>query len=257
MTASPDGQFTRMVHGSTIHGQQRTTPRPAYVASFALPVGATNPLNELTILAAADGRWDDRHRPLTYYHPTGPAGIAFRFLVDGWHGPRRIGAVGLGTGAIASYARPDQDWTFYELDPAVERLARDDRYFTFLRDSRARSLNVVIGDARLRLAAEPDGSFDLLVLDAFSSDAIPIHLLTAEAFALYERKLAPDGVILLHLSNRYLDLPPVVAAVAQTMSRPMAVPRTTTWASRTGRRTRGNRRRSGSSSPGGTRTSAR
>jgi len=223
VTASPDGQFTRMVHGSTIHGQQRTAPRPQYVASFALPVGATNPLSELMILAAADGRWDDRHRPLTYYHPTGPAGIAFRFLVDGWHGPRRIGAGGLGTGAIASYARPDQDWTFYELDPAVERLARDDRYFTFLRDSHARSLNVVIGDARLRLAAEPDGSFDLLVLDAFSSDAIPIHLLTAEAFALYERKLAAGGVILLHLSNRYLDLPPVVAAVAQSMPRPMAV----------------------------------
>jgi hypothetical protein len=223
VTASPDGQFTRMVHGSTIHGQQRTATRPAYVASFALPVGATNPLNELTILAAADGRWNDRHRPLTYYHPSGPAGIAFRFLVDGWHGPRRIGAVGLGTGAIASYARPDQDWTFYELDPAVEWLARDGRYFTFLRDSQARSLNVVTGDARLRLAAEPDGSFDLLVLDAFSSDAIPIHLLTAEAFALYERKLAAGGVILLHLSNRYLDLPPVVAAVAQSMPRPMAV----------------------------------
>jgi SAM-dependent methyltransferase len=223
VTESSDGQLVRMVHGSTVHGQQRKEPRPQYVATLALPVGAANPLNGLSILAAADGRWDDRHRPLTYYHPTGPAGIAFRFLVDGWKGPRRIGAVGLGTGAIASYARPNQDWTFYELDPAVERLARDDRYFTFLRDSPARSLNVVIGDARLRLAAEPDGSFDLLVLDAFSSDAIPIHLLTAEAFAMYERKLAPGGVILLHLSNRYLDLPPVVATVARSIPQPMVV----------------------------------
>jgi SAM-dependent methyltransferase len=223
VTVSPDGELTRLVHGGTIHGQQRNTPRPQYIASFALPAGATNPLNEVTILAAADGRWDDRHRPLTYYHPTGPAGVAFRFMVDGWRGPRRVGAVGLGTGAIASYARPNQDWTFYELDPAVERLARDEQYFTFLRDSHARSLNVIIGDARLRLADEPDGTFDLLVLDAFSSDAIPIHLLTAEAFALYERKLAPGGVILLHLSNRYLDLPPVVAAVAQGMPEPMAV----------------------------------
>jgi SAM-dependent methyltransferase len=223
ITVSPDGEFVRMVHGSTVHGEQRTAARPKYVASFALPVGATNPLDALTILAAADGRWDDRHRPLTYYHPTGPAGVAFRYLVDGWSGRRRIGAVGLGSGAIASYARPDQDWTFYELDPAVERLARDDRYFTYLRDSPARTLNVVIGDARLRLAAEPDGSFDLLVLDAFSSDAIPTHLLTAEAFALYERKLAPGGVILLHLSNRYLDLPPVVAAVAGSMPRPLVV----------------------------------
>jgi hypothetical protein len=223
VTASPDGQFTRMVHGNTIHGQQRNAPRPQYLASFALPVCAASSLNALSIVAAADGRWDDRRRPLTYYHPTGPAGVAFRYLVDGWRGPRRIGVVGLGTGALASYARPNQDWTFYELDPAVERLARDDRFFTFLRDSPARSLNVVIGDARLRLADEPDGAFDLLVLDAFSSDAIPIHLLTAEAFDLYERKLAPTGVILMHLSNRYLDLPPVVTKVAQTMLRPLVV----------------------------------
>jgi hypothetical protein len=216
VTRSPDGEFTQMVHGNTVHGQQRITPRPAYVAAFLHPVGSTSVLNELSILAAADGRWDDRRRPLTYYHPTGPAGITFRYLVDGWTGPRRIGAVGLGTGAIASYARPNQDWTFFELDPAVERLARNERYFTFLRDSRARTMNVVIGDARLKLASEPDGSFDLLVLDAFSSDAIPIHLLTAEAFALYERKLAPSGVILLHLSNRYLDLAPVVAKNCET-----------------------------------------
>src|SRR5262249_8828285 len=189
VTRSPDGEFTQMVHGNTVHGQQRITPRPAYIASFVQSLGSANVLNELSIIAATAGRWDDRRRPLTYYHHTGAAGITFRYLVDGWTGPRRIGAVGLGTGAIASYARPNQDWTFFELDPAVERLARDGRYFTFLRDSQARSLNVVIGDARLRLAAEPDGTFDLLVLDAFSSDAIPIHLLTAEAFALYERKL--------------------------------------------------------------------
>jgi SAM-dependent methyltransferase len=223
ITASPDGQFTRMVHGNTVHGQQRNVTRPRYAASYALPLGATSPLNGLSILASADGRWDDRHRPLTYYYPTGPAGVTFRFLVDGWTGPRRIAAVGLGTGALASYARPNQHWTFYELDPAVERLARDERFFTFLRDSPARSLNVVIGDARLRLAAEPDGAFDLIVLDAFSSDAIPIHLLTAEAFALYERKLAPNGVILVHLSNRYLDLPPVVAKVAQSMNPPLVM----------------------------------
>jgi hypothetical protein len=223
ITESPDGEFTRMVHGSTVHGQQRNAPRPKYVATFTLPVGAANPLNELSILAAVDGRWDDRRRPLTYYHPTGPAGITFRFLVDGWRGPRRIGAVGLGTGAIASYARPNQDWTFFELDPAVERLARDERYFTFLRDSQAKSMRIVIGDARLRLADEPDSSFDSLVLDAFSSDAIPIHLLTAEAFSLYERKLAPNGVILIHLSNRYLDLPPVVAKIAETANPPLVV----------------------------------
>jgi hypothetical protein len=223
ITRSADGEFIQMVHGDTVHGQQRITPRPAYVASFLLPFGSGSPLGEVSTFAAADGRWDDRNRPLTYYHPTGPAGATFRYLVDGWTGPRRIGAVGLGTGAIASYARPNQDWTFFELDPTVEKLARDDRYFTFLRDSHAGSLKVVIGDARLKLAAEPDGSFDLLVLDAFSSDAIPIHLLTAEAFALYERKLAPHGVLLIHLSNNYLDLVPIAAKLAQTADPPLAI----------------------------------
>ena len=225
VTSSPDGAFTQMVHGNTIHGKQRVEPRAKYVAAFAQPLGAANPLAEACVLVAADTHWDDRRRPLTYYHPTGPAGSAFRFLVDGWTGPRRIGAVGLGTGALASYARQDQAWTFFELDPAVERLARDDRYFTFLRDAKAKSLDVVIGDARRRLADEPDGTFDLLVLDAFSSDAIPVHLLTAEAFGLYERKLAPGGVILMHLSNRYLDLPPVVAKIAETADPPLVIRR--------------------------------
>ena len=216
ITSANNGELTRMVHGNTVHGQQRNVTRPRYVASFMQTLGATSGLNEASIFAVGESRWDDRHRPLTYYHPTGPAGIAFRHLVDGWKGERRIGAVGLGAGAIASYARPNQDWTFFELDPAVERLARDERYFTFLRDSPARSLNVVLGDARLRLVEEEDHTFDLLVLDAFSSDAIPVHLLTAEAFALYERKLAPNGVILMHLSNRYLDLVPVVTKIAET-----------------------------------------
>jgi hypothetical protein len=225
VTSSPDGAFTQMVHGNTIHGKQRVEPRAKYVAAFVQPLGSANPLAAACAVTTADTRWDDRRRPLTYYHPTGPAGTAFRFLVDGWTGPRRIGAVGLGTGALASYARPDQAWTFFELDPAVERLARDDRYFTYLRDAKAQSLDVVIGDARRRLAEEPDGAFDLLVLDAFSSDAIPVHLLTAEAFELYERKLATDGVILMHLSNRYLDLPPVVAKIAETASPPLVVRR--------------------------------
>ncbi len=223
VTSANNGEFTRMVHGNTVHGQQRNVTRPKYIASFMQTFGATNALSAASIVAIGDGRWDDRHRPLTYYHPTGPAGVAFRYLVDGWQGPRRIGVVGLGTGALASYARPNQDWTFFELDPAVERLARDQRYFTYMHDSPARAMNVVLGDARLRLEDEPDHSFDLLVLDAFSSDAIPVHLLTAEAFALYERKLAPTGVILMHLSNRYLDLVPVVTKIGETTKPPLIV----------------------------------
>src|SRR5262249_45821060 len=105
----------------------------------------------------------------------------------------------------------------------VEKLARDDRYFTFLRDSHARSLNVQSDDTRLRLAAGPDATFDLLILDAFSSDAIPIHLLTPRSFPLFDRTLAPGGVILLDLSYRYRELSPVVGRVVTSMPRPMVM----------------------------------
>ena len=218
VTESPDGEFIKMVHGNTVHGQQRPTPRPRWLATYLLPLGANSATQAATTVAVLDDRWDDRQRPLTYYHASGPAGGVFRLLTPGWKDARRIGAVGLGTGALASYARASEAWTFFELDSAVERLARDERYFTYLKGSRAKSLNVVIGDARLKLADEPDGSFDVLALDAFSSDAIPLHLLTAEAFELYRRKLAPGGVILMHLSNRYLDLAPMVARIAGTLS---------------------------------------
>ena len=189
VTRDPEGKFHRMVHGSTVHGQQRLG----------------SPL------------------PLTYYHPTGPAGVVFRRVVDTWGGPRRIGAVGLGTGSMAYFARPQHDWVFFELDPAVERVARDERFFTYLRDSRAASLRVVHGDARLRLTAEPDASFDVLVLDAFSSDAIPVHLLTAEVLDVYDTKLRDGGLLLFHVSNRYLDLAPVLAKLAETAGRPWVV----------------------------------
>jgi SAM-dependent methyltransferase len=216
VTLSKDGEFNVLVHGNTVHGQQRIVPRPKVVASYLHTLGVSNAISEAGLIAAGDGRWDDLHRPLTYYHPNGPAGHAFRFHVDGLPGPRRIGVVGLGSGALASYARPNQDWVYYELDPAVEAIARDERYFTFLRDSPAKSMQVRLGDARVRLRDETDATFDVLVLDAFSSDAIPIHLLTAEAFDLYLSKLKPGGILLFHVSNRYLDLPPIVAKLAAT-----------------------------------------
>jgi SAM-dependent methyltransferase len=127
--------------------------------------------------------------------------------------PRRIGVVGLGVGSLAALARPGQTWTYFEIDPAVARLATDPRNFTFLRDAAARP-RLVLGDARLTLAREPDGAFDLLFLDAYSSDAIPVHLVTREALGLYLRKLAPGGVLVFHISNRHLDLEPVCAALA-------------------------------------------
>jgi SAM-dependent methyltransferase len=125
--------------------------------------------------------------------------------------------VGLGCGALAAYAEPGQTWTYFEIDPGVVRLAEDERYFTFLKQAKAPQ-RIVLGDARRQLALEADGSFDLLVLDAFSSDAIPVHLITQEAFALYARKLSPNGVIAFHLSNRYLDLPPLVGRLGAAHS---------------------------------------
>ncbi len=123
--------------------------------------------------------------------------------------------MGLGAGTLAAYAEPSQDWTFYEIDPAIERIARDPRYFTYLRDCRADSLDIVLGDARLRLREAPDRAYRLIVLDAFSSDSLPVHLVTREAIRLYRSKLADGGVLAFNLSNRYLDLDPLMGRQAQ------------------------------------------
>jgi spermidine synthase len=127
---------------------------------------------------------------------------------------RRVAVVGLGTGSLACYGRPNETWTFYEIDPLVERIARTPAYFTYMRDCPP-AKRVVIGDARLELAAAPPASYDVLVVDAFASDAIPTHLLTREALSMYLDKLTPRGVVAFHISNRYLDLEPVVAEVAR------------------------------------------
>ncbi len=153
----------------------------------------------------------EENLPLTYYSHAGPFGRFFAAFAPG--AIRHVAVVGLGAGSLACYAQPGQDWTFYEIDPLVERMARDPRYFHFLANCGNRP-QVVLGDARLTLAAAPDGSYDVLVLDAFSSDSIPMHLLTREALAVYLRKLAPGGTLLFHISSRTLDLRPVLAALA-------------------------------------------
>ena len=143
----------------------------------------------------------------------GPLGKVFAATADR-AGTRRVAVVGLGTGTTAAYAQPGEDWTFYEIDPGIERIARDTAYFSYLADSPART-RVVLGDARLSLARETDRTYDLILLDAFSSDAIPVHLMTREALDTYLARLAPRGLIVFHISNRYLDLEPVVAALAK------------------------------------------
>ena len=153
-----------------------------------------------------------RRIPLAYYNEAGPLGSVFAAL-DALGRRSRVGVAGLGVGTLASYARPGDDFVFFEIDPAVARLATDTRWFTFLADCRG-AARVVVDDARRALERASDGNLDLLVIDAFTGDSVPTHLLTREAFALYGRKLRPDGVLALHVSNKYLDFVPVVEAIA-------------------------------------------
>jgi hypothetical protein len=176
-----------LYHGTTIHGRQSTT------------------------LAK-------QCEPLSYYHPRGPLGDVFNSYRSRPASPN-VAVVGLGAGTTAAYARAGETWTFYEINPEVLRVAETPDYFTYLSYcARAVPLSVVIGDARLRLADAQPSSYGLIVLDAFSSDAIPVHLMTVEALDLYLSKLAPGGLVLFHVSNRSLDLHPVVADLARARS---------------------------------------
>ena len=148
-------------------------------------------------------------QPLTYYATNSGLGLAMRLCCGA--GPKRVGVIGLGTGTVAGYGNAGDVIRFYEINPPVERLAR--HWFTFLHDSGAK-IDVVLGDARLSLASEPPQNFNVIVVDAFSGDAIPVHLLTREALALYRRHLRPDGIIVFHVSNQYINLEPVVAGIA-------------------------------------------
>jgi hypothetical protein len=149
--------------------------------------------------------------PMAYYSKEGAFGRFFNALPQG--SVRRVAVVGLGTGGLACYEKEGQDWTFYEIDPVVERIARDPRYFQFLVNCGGSS-HVVLGDARVTIGNAPDGAYDVLIIDAFSSDSIPMHLLTREALTLYLRKLAPGGRVLFHVSSRTLSLAPVIGALA-------------------------------------------
>jgi spermidine synthase len=184
---TPDGAFRLLQHGTTLHGAIRTS----------------------------EVRAGQKPEPLTYYHQAGP-------FADAIAAKRRmgrvesVGVVGLGTGSLACYARPGEKWRFYEIDPIVIDLARDPQLFTFLSRC-APQADIVQGDARLKLQGDPDGRFDLLVIDAFSSDAIPVHLITREAVQLYLRKLKSNGLVAFHISNRNMKLSPVLAALAQDL----------------------------------------
>ena len=159
---------------------------------------------------------DKRSEPMAYFHRKGPVGDLFRAL-QGANQRRHLAVIGLGAGTLASYAEPGQSLTYYEIDPAVVRLALDPRYFTYCEDAKRRGvdLQMVVGDGRSNITVAPDGRYDLLILDAFSSDSLPVHLITREAFELYLRKMTSDGVIAVNVSNRYLDIPPVLGNIAE------------------------------------------
>jgi hypothetical protein len=181
--AAPGGDARMLVHGTTIHGiQNRGSPERERMAT-------------------------------SYYARASGAGVALTAAPWLYGNAARIGVVGLGTGTLACYSRPGQQWTFYEIDPVIAEIARDPGQFTFLSRCQPKA-PIIIGDARLTLERAPAASADVLVVDAFSSDSVPMHLLTREAFATYRKHLSPRGLLLVHISNRYLDLKPVVAAAA-------------------------------------------
>jgi hypothetical protein len=180
---NPNGTARMLTHGTTVHGLQNTLPGM-------------------------------EEEPTSYYTRGSGVGrvMAAAELLFGFEA--RIGVVGLGTGTLACYSKPGQSWTFFEIDPAMVKIATDRRRFTFI--SRCTpDARIVLGDARLSLAAAAPQSFDILAVDAFSSDAVPMHLLTQEALGRRPRALQPQGILMMHISNRYLELEPVLAAGAR------------------------------------------
>jgi hypothetical protein len=192
VTLTSDGRHRTMQHGTTLHGAERVTTNDGAAVT-------TGPV------------------PATYYYPGSPMQrgieLARKTYIAG-AAPFSVGIVGLGTGSLACYAKANESWRYFEIDPMVARIARNPKLFGFLSTCLPNN-EILIGDARLTLKSQPDAGFNYLVIDAFSSDAIPAHLLTREAFSSYLDKLAPGGVIAIHISNRYLDLAPsIVATVA-------------------------------------------
>jgi hypothetical protein len=184
---SYDGRFRMLFHGTTVHGAQRLREEGGALAG-GLP------------------------EPLTYYYWRGPMAEAIMSFRAHKGSLEAVSVVGLGAGSLACYAKPGESWTFYEIDPVVVRLAQDASKFRFLSDC-APQAKIVLGDARLTLAQAAQPA-DVLVLDAFSSDVVPAHLLTREAMSLYMSRIAPGGAAVFHISNRYLELSNVVAATA-------------------------------------------
>lgn len=181
-TVDDEGGARRLQHGTILHGLQHLDPK-------------------------------HRDTPLSYYFPTGPFGQSYHAIGLGSSG--RVAVVGLGAGSLAAYASPGQQWDFYEIDPEIARIAQDPSLFTFISNSKGKT-NVVVGDGRLELA-KSEGNYDIIVLDAYSSDSVPVHLMTIEAVQLYLKKLKPNGLLAFHVSNRYFRLENALQKITETL----------------------------------------
>ena len=182
VAAENGGAFHRLRHGSTTHGGQFTDP-------------------------------SRRCEATAYYHKDGPLGQVFQLHNSRPQKANHVAAIGLGAGAVVTYSSSEESWDIYEIDPAIVRIASDPRYFRFLTDCSEAPHRIILGDARLRLNDAPNGQYSMLILDAFSSDSVPTHLLTREALNLYLSKLTDDGILAAHVTNRYLNLEPVFSGL--------------------------------------------
>jgi hypothetical protein len=192
IVVTPDGQYHVLMHGTTIHGAEK------YLNDDGTPVTG-------------------RPEPITYYHKDGGIGQAISAIRERKEAnkgaPLKVAVIGVGAGTLTCAAEPGESWKFFDIDQTMVDTASDPKYFSYIQNC-APNLKPVIGDARLTFAKEPDGIYDLIIVDAYSSDAIPIHLATKEAMAIYKSKLAPQGAVVMHVSNRHLELESVVVGIA-------------------------------------------
>ena len=188
IVVTANGQYHVLMHGTTIHGAEKFRNDDGSPAA-------------------------GRPEPITYYHKDGGIGQAIAAVRERKGAPLRVAVIGLGSGTLTCASKPGEDWKFFEIDQSMVDTARDPKYFTYIQNCEP-NLKPVIGDARLTFAREPDGIYDLIIVDAYSSDAIPIHLATEEAMAIYKAKLAPQGAVVMHVSNRHLELSSVVVGIA-------------------------------------------
>jgi hypothetical protein len=188
IVVTPGGQYHVLMHGTTIHGAQK------FLNDDGSPV-------------------EGRPEPISYYHKDGGIGRAITAIRDRKGAPLRVAVIGVGAGTLTCAAEPGETWKFFDIDQTMVDAARDPKFFTYIQNC-APDVKPVIGDARLTFAQEPDGVYDVIIVDAYSSDAIPIHLATQEAMKIYKSKLAPQGAVVMHVSNRHLELESVVVGIA-------------------------------------------